>query len=330
MEEMPKQRHSKPTAGPGEFLGDTRRKLGLEPDNVAQILHLSRHQIEAIEANDYENLPEPTYVRGYLRSYCQLLNISSDSVIDSYNEVVGGWKATTYSGLTVERQIGSSDNVVRFATLGVIGLVFGLAIAWWLGEEDAPAVVPAPTEVAATPSNGIDNKADVAVEELPKLEQTPPASAVPMETTPVETPDPVKPVESVVEVKPEQALKPAPEKDEDTPPPPSKEAATTIPESNPPESNPTVISGARTKLVMRTEGASWADIRDANDNKLLYETVAAGRVITIEGEAPLQVFLGNASVVSLEINGSAYEFSQFRRGLTARFSVGDPAESSSE
>lgn len=323
MEEMPKKRHSKPTAGPGEFLGDTRRKLGLEPDNVAQILHLSRYQIEAIEANDYEHLPEPTYVRGYLRSYCQLLNISPDSVIDSYNEAVGGWKATTYSGLTVERQIGSSDNVVRFATLGVIGVVFGLAIVWWLGENEAPAIVPAPTEVAATPSNGIENNADAVAEELPKLEQTP-ASAVPIETVPDKMSETEKPVEPVVSVKPEQILNPVTEKAENTPLPSSETVATTE------ESNPTVTSGARAKLVMRTEGDSWADIRDANDNKLLYETVTAGRVITVEGEAPLQVFLGNASVVSLEIDGSAYDFSRFRRGLTARFSVGDPAESTNE
>jgi cytoskeleton protein RodZ len=329
MEEMPKQSRSKPTVGPGEFLGDTRRKLGLEPDNVAQILHLSRHQIEAIEANDYESLPEPTYVRGYLRSYCQLLNVSSDSVIDSYNEAVGGWKTTTYSGLTVERQIGSNDNVVRFATLGVIGVVFGLAIVWWLGEDETPAIVPAPTEVAAVPSNGMEDNADVTAEALPKLEQTP-ASAVPMETVPDKTPDPVKPVESDVEMKPEQALKPAPEKDENAIPAQDKKAAVIVPEPEPQVPNPTVISGARAKLVMRTEGDSWADIRDANDNKLLYETVAAGRVITVEGEAPLHVFLGNASVVSLEIDGSAYDFSKFRRGLTARFSVGESAESSNE
>ncbi|MFV1996923.1 MAG: RodZ domain-containing protein [Acidiferrobacterales bacterium] len=320
---MPRKNRSRPTVGPGEFLSDTRCKLGLEPDNVAQILHLSRHQIEAIEANDYESLPEPTYVRGYLRSYCQLLNISPDSVIDSYNEAAGGWKTTTYSGLTAERQIGSNDNIVRFVTLGVIGVVFGLAFVWWLGEDDAPEVVPAPTEVAATPSNGIGDRTDVAVEELPQLEQSQ-TSAVPTETAPVETPEP-EPVESVVEVKPEQIPQPAPEQGENTAQPTRKEVATSLPKSN-----PTIISGARVKLVMRTEGDSWADIRDANGNKLLYETVAAGRVITIEGETPLHVFLGNASVVSLEINGSAYNFSQFRRGLTARFSVGDLAESGSE
>ena len=94
--------------------------------------------------------------------------------------------------------------------------------------------------------------------------------------------------------------------------------------------NPTVVSGARAKLVLRTDGTSWADIRDANDDKLLYETVAAGRVITVEGEAPLQVFLGNANAVSLELNGVAYDFSQFRRGLTARFIVGGSAAGGSE
>ncbi len=319
MEEMSKQSHSKPEAGPGKLLGETRRQLGLEPDNVAQILHLSVRQIEALEADDYDSLPGPTYIRGYLRSYSQLLNIQTDSVIDSYNEAIGGWKTTTYSGLAVERQISSNDNIVRLGTMGVIGVVFGLAIVWWLGEDDTDTVVPAPTEVAAVLSNGNEDIIPNPVVEMPAPTETM-TSVVPMESMSVAMTEPAKP---------EETLKLPPEKDTNTQQPASVDKATTQTVTVA-RTNPTVVSGARAKLVLRTDGTSWADIRDANDNKLLYETVAAGRVITVEGEAPLQVFLGSANAVSLELNGVAYDFSQFRRGLTARFIVGGSAAGGSE
>ena len=86
MQEISSQPRSASNKGPGEFLSQTRRSLGLEPENVAEILHLSLHQITAIEADDFDALPEPTYVRGYLRSYSQLLNVDAEEVITMAQE----------------------------------------------------------------------------------------------------------------------------------------------------------------------------------------------------------------------------------------------------
>ena len=70
---------------------------------------------------------------------------------------------------------------------------------------------------------------------------------------------------------------------------------------------------------------SWADIRDARDNKLLYENVPAGRSITIEGVAPFSVFLGNADGIRIEFNGQNYDISRYKRGQVARFTLGEAA-----
>lgn len=320
MEEVSKQRQDKPVKGPGEILAETRLKLGLEPDNVAQILHLSRQQIEALEANDFENLPEPTYIRGYLRSYSQLLNIDPKPVIDSYNDAIGGWKSTTYSGLAVERQISSNDNIIRFATLGVIGVVFGLAVVWWLGEDETPAAVPIPAEVVPAINN---DSLNTPATENSAVENTPVAVA-PGEPMITENPMSITPMEPAAVPEPvnTRALPLTRNVPTRQLPPMASKTTTAV--------TPAAGNGTRAKLVLRTNGPSWADIRDANDNKLLYETVAAGRVITVEGEAPLQVFLGNANVVSLELDGVEYDFDKFTRGLTARFSVGGANAGSDE
>ena len=66
---------------------------------------------------------------------------------------------------------------------------------------------------------------------------------------------------------------------------------------------------------------SWIDVRDAKGNKLIYESVPAGREIPLEGLAPFSVFLGNANGVQVFFNGKAYDFSSSQHGLTARFKL---------
>lgn len=67
---------------------------------------------------------------------------------------------------------------------------------------------------------------------------------------------------------------------------------------------------------------SWADVRDARQQRLIYETIAAGRVVTLEGVAPLQVFLGNVDGVRVEFQGRPYDAARHKRGQIARFTLG--------
>jgi cytoskeleton protein RodZ len=75
--------------------------------------------------------------------------------------------------------------------------------------------------------------------------------------------------------------------------------------------------------VLTADQDSWADIRDARQMKLLYETVPAGRTVTLEGVAPLSVFLGNAAGVRLDYNGRAVDVARHKRGMMARFTLGE-------
>lgn len=81
----------------------------------------------------------------------------------------------------------------------------------------------------------------------------------------------------------------------------------------------------RARMILYAVQESWADIRDAGDNRLLYENVPAGRRISIEGVAPLSVFLGNADGVRVEFNGQNYDVSRHKRGQVARFTLGEAA-----
>jgi cytoskeleton protein RodZ len=77
--------------------------------------------------------------------------------------------------------------------------------------------------------------------------------------------------------------------------------------------------------VLVVDQESWIDIRDARQVKLLYETVPAGRTVALEGVAPVSVFLGNAAGVRLEYNGRSFDVVRHKRGMVARFTLGETA-----
>ncbi|WP_297389520.1 helix-turn-helix domain-containing protein [Acidiferrobacter sp.] len=60
---------------PGARLRAARERAGWSVEQVAQRLRLSPSQIVAIESGRREDLPPAAYVRGYLRSYAQLLGL---------------------------------------------------------------------------------------------------------------------------------------------------------------------------------------------------------------------------------------------------------------
>jgi cytoskeleton protein RodZ len=66
---------------PGHALAQAREQRGQSVAEVAQQLKLSPHQVEALEADDYERLPGPVFVRGFVRNYARLLNLDPQPLL---------------------------------------------------------------------------------------------------------------------------------------------------------------------------------------------------------------------------------------------------------
>src|SRR3989338_8382229 len=120
-----------PRSGPGRLLRQARLDLRLAPEDVAQILHLSSKQITALEIDDYQSLPGPTYVRGYLRSYAQLLGLTPEKVVEAYNNLTIPSKPILPPQSALPPQVTSSDRLVKAASMGVTAIVLGLVYLWW-------------------------------------------------------------------------------------------------------------------------------------------------------------------------------------------------------
>ena len=60
----------------GAALREARMRLGMSVADVAHHIKFAPRQIEALEQDDFDHLPEMAFVRGFVRSYARLLQLS--------------------------------------------------------------------------------------------------------------------------------------------------------------------------------------------------------------------------------------------------------------
>ena len=72
---------------PGARLRSARERAMLTTSDIAEKLKISVHIVEAIEADDYHQLPQFVFVKGYLRAYAKYLKLSGDEIIDAFKQL---------------------------------------------------------------------------------------------------------------------------------------------------------------------------------------------------------------------------------------------------
>jgi cytoskeleton protein RodZ len=301
----PVPRASAPIHGPGAQLAQARADLHLTHEDVAAKLHLASNQIKALEQDDYTCLPGTTYVRGYLKSYALLLGLSPAPILEAHSRLTAAPAAPDFSAIAPQKDITSRHHQMRLVTYFMTAIVIGLAIAWWQGRDTRP---PNPLLTARDSEPAV-----LATDVVPGAGALAESENLPMETPATQTPAGV-----VVPANKPPVVQ--------TPSVPTAMTTASVPASPSPATIPAPVplpAGPRMKLVLYADQDSWADIRDARQNKLLYETVPAGRTVTLEGLAPLSVFLGNAAGVRLDYNGRPVDVGQHKRGMMARFTLGE-------
>ena len=89
-----------------------------------------------------------------------------------------------------------------------------------------------------------------------------------------------------------------------------------------PAPTPEVAAAPPGSLRLRFTQDSWVRIDDVAGRVLLSGLRTAGTVETIQGQAPLSVFLGNAPGTEVEYEGRVVNISAFTRdNNTARFTL---------
>ena len=115
---------------PGHELRVAREQAGLEPETIAGRLRIARSQLEALERDDYAQLPPPTYVRGYLRIYAREVGLDPDDMVAAYDASDAPGVEPQIRPDPASEKAGSG----RGALMGLLLIVLaagGGAAAWW-------------------------------------------------------------------------------------------------------------------------------------------------------------------------------------------------------
>lgn len=68
----------------GATLKDARRRVGMDVKEAEERTKIRARYLRALEAEDWEVLPAPAYVRGFLRTYGALLGLDGERLADEY------------------------------------------------------------------------------------------------------------------------------------------------------------------------------------------------------------------------------------------------------
>jgi hypothetical protein len=132
----------------GATLREARRRYGLEVREVEERTKIRARYIRALENEDWETLPAPAYVRGFLRTYGQMLGLDGEMLADEYRRHYGDAPATSAGGgaeplLSERRRTGDRQPPSRgMIVLGVIVAILVLILILGLlpgGDDEEPA-----------------------------------------------------------------------------------------------------------------------------------------------------------------------------------------------
>lgn len=82
-----------------------------------------------------------------------------------------------------------------------------------------------------------------------------------------------------------------------------------------------LIVSSKVTLLLSARGESWVDVRDVNGDRLIFSLLREGDRREVEGEPPLQVLLGDSSVIDIVYNNQPFDQSSYNDGKIARFTL---------
>jgi cytoskeleton protein RodZ len=270
--------------GVGQELAAAREARGLALSDVAQQLKFMPRQLEALEQEQFEALPGATFTRGMVRSYARLLQLDPDPLVQRIAgriDIPDSNRLAARYNQPVPFSDGARRSTFVYLAMSLGVLVLVGGVAYEWHQERTAATKKTAT-VARTAT---------------RTEAPRPAAPAPVQPVPV------------VQEKTFVATAPA------VPP-----VVITKPPSTTPASEPKVTTG-RNRLVVRTEGEAWIEIKDSLDRMLVSSLNPAGSERVVRGRPPYSLVIGNASQVSITYDDKPVDLARHIRQDVARFTL---------
>jgi len=283
--------------GVGARLRQAREEQGLAIDDVALQLKFAPRQIEFLEQERFDRLPGPTIARGMVRNYARLLKLDAEPLIQ---RMAPQAEPPPDPGLIAERfrqEVPFSDSGRRSTliyagfSVALLVLVGVLAYEWQQQKATPQFVAPASERPQPEPAQAASvvqapAPAPEPAAAVPAVEPKPPAPVVA---------EPKKPAPVLAEKKKSEAEKLA-----------------SVDQTLPPGQH---------RIVFRTEGEAWLEVKDGSGRMLISALNPAGAERSVRGQPPFEIVIGNASSVRMTYDGKPVDLRPHTRVEVARFTL---------
>ncbi len=274
---------------PGAALSAARTAQNLSLTDVARQLKLSVNQVAALEAGEFERLPGPVFVRGFVRNYARLLKLDPERILDlivpdaSEREMRNEMPASRDIPFPPERAR-RWPGLVLLLLLAIAGLA-GYEFYW--GEQ---APVGTATRPAAPPAPPVAPTAETS-----------------RAIVPATMPDPQAPGLAQPEA---AALAAQPGQD-------AREAVAAVVQST-----PVAPPAGDNELRFTFDKESWVQIRESGGKAIFTRLNPAGSEQRVSGKPPFTLVIGNAHGVRLTYNERPVDLEpHIARDDVARFTL---------
>ena len=161
-----------PRCGIGARLRSARERTGLTSVQAAERLHLDPDVIEALEAETFESLGPPVYVRGHLKRYAELVGERPAELQQNYASRAQMAPLPDLTRIARQAPQDHRHSLARFGRLLVLA-IFLTGAAWWVGRAlrdtamPIEAVVIDPTTPVRESGEPRADPSPIALEERP-------------------------------------------------------------------------------------------------------------------------------------------------------------------
>ena len=322
----------------GKLLAKLRESIGYSIPQTADAMCLSEDMLVKLESEAFDSLPEPPYIRGYLRNYAKLADKDSDDLIACYESLRGAdpkdinYHFKSSATIHAKQKKSISPVLMQLIFLGVLlsGL-FALtaipAVNQWIKTTwdsfsaqagnstdnplltgNMPTLTPAPEDAITT-----DNK---------------PETTTPTKNTPLELLSEASvtsnPQITVTEKSPTQDDIPEPASNNTKPLENSSEANSKSIKVGEENLNEALIPASNDgsiniKLVFNNE--VWMRIKDREKKTVFEGQNASGQEKKLQLKKPLTFRVGNAQGLSLFVDDKLVDISHYIKGSVANFTL---------
>ena len=262
---------------PGEHLAGLRKEHKMSVKQVADSLHLEVRIIETLEDDNYDSGIPSIFMKGYIRSYAKLMNISPEPLIAAFdaankpeeeNKKAKSKASTPKSQYKPKKQAKSNDLWPKLVTLAIL-LTLIIFIALW-------QFTPPPEEIV--PDENTSKFSNFSPPTPPMNENS--GDSADQNKTPTTSPE-------------------------------GTDAAVGQPPSQPTPPVAVPVEPKDHTINVNFKATVWMRITDSTGKKLFQGTGRDGKSLTFNTSPPYKIRVGNYNDVDIEYQGNTKDVKDY-------------------